>query len=168
VATANFCRTFHHDGKLILGWWRGGVARPPSPFIISTTTYKVVMDAPDERAGIHFPYFSSTPICTLWFSAFLKSLTYYPLFRLQLSVFLSILIFLIASSRNGSILRILNWLNLFLREALFLITVPVYNNVRTKWKFRENAQAHICTQILCRIWIKWGLNHIKNREAFLQ
>ncbi len=36
-------------------------AHPP-PFTISTSTYKVVANAPAERAA----YFSSTPVCTLW------------------------------------------------------------------------------------------------------
>jgi hypothetical protein len=100
---------------------------------------------------IHTPYFSSTPICTLWFSALLKSPTYYPLFRLQLSVFLPILIPLFASSRGWFEFEDFKLIKSFLSEALFLITVPVDNNVRTKWKFTENAQTHICIQILCRI-----------------
>jgi hypothetical protein len=48
VATATFWRTFHHDGisPVLWGW---GDARP-SPFTISTITYKVVGYAPAERA----------------------------------------------------------------------------------------------------------------------
>ncbi len=43
----------------------GGGARPP-PLITFTITSKVAKYAPAEKAGIHYPYFYSTPICTLW------------------------------------------------------------------------------------------------------
>jgi hypothetical protein len=42
-----------------------GGARPP-PFILSTTTSKVVVYTLQLRGQIHFPYFSSAPIFILW------------------------------------------------------------------------------------------------------
>jgi hypothetical protein len=42
LATATLWRTFHHDGKISPGWWEGGGARP-TPYTISTITYKAVV-----------------------------------------------------------------------------------------------------------------------------
>ncbi len=68
VAIATFWRSLHHDvnqPSLV----RLGGARPP-PSGLSAITSKVVMYAPAERADPQtlskYPYFSSTPICTLW------------------------------------------------------------------------------------------------------
>jgi hypothetical protein len=51
VAMATFWRTFHHDGKIIPATGEGwGEGASPSPFTISTITYKVAVHAPAERA----------------------------------------------------------------------------------------------------------------------
>ncbi len=64
VAMATFWRTFHHDGKISPGCSEDAGARPP-PFILSTITSSGVRSN-YIRLQIHSPYFSSTPICTLW------------------------------------------------------------------------------------------------------
>ncbi len=48
VAMADFWRTFPHDGKSALAGEGGGA--PPPLFILFTTTYKVAVYAPAERA----------------------------------------------------------------------------------------------------------------------
>jgi hypothetical protein len=52
MATDDFWRTFHHDGKISPGWWvwAGGARSPPFP--IFTITYKVAVYAPAEWADI--------------------------------------------------------------------------------------------------------------------
>ncbi len=47
VVTSAFWRTISHEGKIRLGWWGWGGARPP-PFITFTITGKVVVYAPAE------------------------------------------------------------------------------------------------------------------------
>jgi hypothetical protein len=66
VATATFWRTFQHDGKLTQAGEGGGCT--PTPFhYIYHHVQRVVVYAPAMRADT-LPYFSSTPICTLWFA----------------------------------------------------------------------------------------------------
>ncbi len=62
VAMADFCRTFHRDGKISPGWWEWGVARLP-PFTLFTITYKVSVyrSTFQLRGQIHSSYFISTP-----------------------------------------------------------------------------------------------------------
>jgi hypothetical protein len=50
VVSSAFWRTFSHEGKICLGWWGWGGARPP-PFITFTITSKVAMYAPAEWGG---------------------------------------------------------------------------------------------------------------------
>jgi hypothetical protein len=50
VATDTFLLTFHHDGKISLGWWGWGGVHAHPPFSISTINYKVVLYTPAERA----------------------------------------------------------------------------------------------------------------------
>jgi hypothetical protein len=65
VAMATFYGTFHNEGKSAQAGEGGGSRRPPL-FTISTITYKVVLYMLQLRGQINFPYFSSTPIRTLW------------------------------------------------------------------------------------------------------
>ncbi len=68
VATADFWRKFHHEGKLAQPGEGGGRTARPPPFTLFVITYKVAVYAPTERADTLtlFYYFISTPICTLW------------------------------------------------------------------------------------------------------
>ncbi len=60
---APFWRTFHHDSKIIPAWWGWGVhALPLSLYLPSRAKLWCTLQL---RGQIHFPYFYSTPICTL-------------------------------------------------------------------------------------------------------
>ncbi len=61
VARAIFCRTFHHDDKISPARWGCGLhALPLSLYLPSPEKLWCTLQL------IHSPYFSSTPICTLW------------------------------------------------------------------------------------------------------
>jgi hypothetical protein len=65
VEIATFWRTFHHDGKLAQpgeGAW--GFTPTPFHYIYHHVYTVVVLYVSAERAGT-FPYFNSTPTCTL-------------------------------------------------------------------------------------------------------
>ncbi len=59
VATAAFWSTFHHDGKIIPGWWGVGGARP-RPFTIFTITYKVAVYGTLQLSGQRYTRLIST------------------------------------------------------------------------------------------------------------
>jgi hypothetical protein len=66
VATVTFWRTFHHDGKISPGWWGWGVqAHLLSLYLPSRAKLWCTLQL---RGQIHFPYFYSTPMCTMWWS----------------------------------------------------------------------------------------------------
>ncbi len=73
MAMTTFWRIFHHDGKISQGWC-GWECTPPPLFAISTLTSKVVVYAPAERTDT-FPYFYSTPVCTLWMQLLISGRT---------------------------------------------------------------------------------------------
>jgi hypothetical protein len=61
---ATFLRTFHNDGKLVQPGEGGAVqAHPLSLYLPSCTKLCCTLQLSRQ---IHFPYFFSTPICTLW------------------------------------------------------------------------------------------------------
>ncbi len=64
VAMATFLRTFHHDGKICSAWWGCGCALHLSLYLPSQA--QLWWCTLQLRGQRHFPYFSSTSICTLW------------------------------------------------------------------------------------------------------
>ncbi len=64
VAMATFWSTFHHDDKICPTWWGWRVyVLPLSLYLQSRAKLWCTLQL---RGQIHFPYFSSTPIRTLW------------------------------------------------------------------------------------------------------
>jgi hypothetical protein len=66
VAMATFWRIFHHDGKLSPSWWGWGVHAQPLSLYLPSSTKLWYENTIQRREQIHFPYFYSIPICTLW------------------------------------------------------------------------------------------------------
>ncbi len=65
VATATFWRAFRHDNKISPAWWAG--ACTPSPFhSIYHHQQSCGVRSSWEGRYMYSPYFSCTPICTLW------------------------------------------------------------------------------------------------------
>ncbi len=62
--TATFWCTFHHDVKISLAWLGWGMGEGPPPFTLPSQAK--LWCTLQLRGLIHSPYFSSTPICTLW------------------------------------------------------------------------------------------------------
>jgi hypothetical protein len=64
VAMTTFWRTFYHDGNISPAWCGWGVhTHPLSLYLTSRTKLRCTLQL---RGQIHFPYFFSTPIGTLW------------------------------------------------------------------------------------------------------
>ncbi len=64
VATADFWRTYYHDGKICPGWWGWGVhSHSLSLYLPSRTKLQCKFQL---RGQINSPYFISTHIWTLW------------------------------------------------------------------------------------------------------
>ncbi len=77
MAMDTIWRKFHHDGKISPAWWGWLVHGPPPFHSIYHHEQSFGVCKLQLRGQIHSPYFSSTPICTLWFWAFLILFKYW-------------------------------------------------------------------------------------------